>query len=302
MTMGEPDRTGNEVAGAKDAEAGTSACGPGCGCEAGSSGRLCWVAWAVIAVVAAVAVAQAIMRSEGGSLRESGPAAGFAPAARKADTPAAAAPSRLPGIASGMSMPDVASPEAATKDGADAQPSASVADTTVATAPSQPPGAVTQMPAQAAVSTEAATKDSPEPRPSASAGKPDDGPVVCGEGLRSLNDLNRKAMDKDGVFVLLAGPDAGKAREAAAVVERTAALIRERGISIGLFTLEENSREYEELAGQVPPPGVIAMVKGRGASAVSGGITESRLMQAFAAASSSGGCCGASGCGSGGGR
>lgn len=136
--------------------------------------------------------------------------------------------------------------------------------------------------------------------PEAAADKPEDKLVVCGKTIQSLGDLNREAVDNDGVLVFMAGPDPGRAREVLAIVERTAATIRGRGVDLGLFTLEKGSRQYAELAVQVPPPGVIAMVKGRGASAVSDDITESKLMQAFVAASSAGGCgpsgCGPSGC------
>ncbi|MFH1706964.1 MAG: hypothetical protein ABIF71_03485 [Planctomycetota bacterium] len=57
---------------------------------------------------------------------------------------------------------------------------------------------------------------------------------------------------------------------------------------MGLFTLAKSSPEYTNIAQRVPPPGVIAMVKGRGASTVSGDITEARLIQAFVTASSAG--------------
>ena len=124
-------------------------------------------------------------------------------------------------------------------------------------------------------------------------------PVACGEWIKSLGDLNRKAMGSDGVFVFLPGKNAEKARDAVPVIEKTAEKIRGRGVSVALFTLEGGSREYANIAMQIPPPGVIAMVKGRGASGVSGDITESKLMQAFVAASSGGGGCGPSsgGCG-----
>jgi len=114
--------------------------------------------------------------------------------------------------------------------------------------------------------------------------------VVCGELINSLGDLNSRAMDSDGVFVFLAGKDAGKARGVVPVIEETAGKIRGRGTSLAIFTLKAGSPEYRKLAKQVPPPGVLAMVKGRGASAVSGDVTESKLMQAFVAASGGGGC------------
>lgn len=122
-------------------------------------------------------------------------------------------------------------------------------------------------------------------------------PMVCGESIQTLGDLNRKATDNDAVFVFLAGSDADKTNAAVGVVEKAADTIRGRGINMGLFTIAYGSREYTNLTMQVPPPGVLAMVKGRGAAAVSGDITESKLMQAFVAASTAGGGCGPSGCG-----
>jgi len=119
---------------------------------------------------------------------------------------------------------------------------------------------------------------------------PEDKAVVCGDLIQSLGDLNTRATDLGGVFVLLAGEDAVKARAVARVIEKAADTIRGRDITMGLFTIADGSPEYANLAKQVPPPGVIAMVKGRGASAVSGDVTESKLMQAFVAASSGGGC------------
>ncbi|MBT3379567.1 MAG: hypothetical protein HN742_25390 [Lentisphaerae bacterium] len=119
---------------------------------------------------------------------------------------------------------------------------------------------------------------------------PEDKAVVCGDLIQSLGDLNTRATDLGGVFVFLAGEDAVKARAVATVIEKAADTIRDRDITMGVFTVADGSPEYANLAKQVPPPGVIAMVKGHGASAVSGDITESKLMQAFVAASSGGGC------------
>jgi hypothetical protein len=62
------------------------------------------------------------------------------------------------------------------------------------------------------------------------------------------------------------------------------------GLKCGLFTLKAGSRDYDQIAAQMSVPGVLAMAKGRGMSAVSGDITESKLLQGFVAASSAGGC------------
>ncbi len=71
--------------------------------------------------------------------------------------------------------------------------------------------------------------------------------------------------------------------------------INSQGHKVGLFTLETGSRDYAQLAGQVSAPAVLALVKGRGMSAVSGAITETKLIQGFVAAGST--ACGPGGCG-----
>jgi len=172
----------------------------------------------------------------------------------------------------------------------------------------QKPDAEYAFPQRAGVATTAVAGPGPEASDDASetaapAAPPDAGdkpgnrPVVCGELIRSLGDLNRKAADRDGVFVFLAGQNPVKSREAVTAIEKGAVTLHGRGINMGLFTLDDGSSEYTNLAKQVPPPGVIAMVKGRGASTVTDDITEAKLIQAFVAASSAGGGCGPSGCG-----
>ena len=67
---------------------------------------------------------------------------------------------------------------------------------------------------------------------------------------------------------------------------------------VSLFTLKTDSPDYEQIATQVTVPGVLALVKGRGMKAASGEITETKLVQAFVAASSAGSCgSGGGGCG-----
>lgn len=144
-----------------------------------------------------------------------------------------------------------------------------------------------------------ATGDSADETSSGDAASSGAGAVVCGRMLPSLDALNDEAADKEGVFVFLAGADAAKNREIAAEVEKAAATLRARDINMGVFTLQADSEEHAEIARQVPPPSVLTLVKGRGAAAVSSGVTEMKLLQAFVAASSGGGCgssCGSSGC------
>ncbi len=122
---------------------------------------------------------------------------------------------------------------------------------------------------------------------------------VCGESIGSLSDLNEKASENEGVFVFLAGKDIEKARQAIAVIEKAAGKIRGRGAKLGLFTLQRGSAEFRSLALEMPPPAVLAMVKGRGASPVIGDMTEEKLLQAYVAASGTNDC-GVGGCESGG--
>ena len=62
------------------------------------------------------------------------------------------------------------------------------------------------------------------------------------------------------------------------------------GLKCGLFTLKAGSRDYDQIATQMSLPCVVALVKGRGMSEVSGEITEAKLVQGFVAASSAAGC------------
>jgi hypothetical protein len=69
-----------------------------------------------------------------------------------------------------------------------------------------------------------------------------------------------------------------------------------------MFALKSDSTDYVPITAQMKGPGVLAMVKGGGMSAATGEITETKLVQAYVAASSAGGCgpssggCGPSGC------
>ncbi len=118
--------------------------------------------------------------------------------------------------------------------------------------------------------------------------------------IAALAELNTLAADTAGVFVFLP-PQDGTAGEPLAVMQGAARTIESGlpgGGSIGLFKLNAASADYGQLSSQVPAPRVLALVKGGGMNAVSEEITEAKLVQAFVAASSAGGC-GPSGCGPG---
>ncbi len=263
--MNQTDKENTTMTNMEQLQKDASACGAGCGCHAGGgSGRGRWVVGAVVLLIAAVLVVRAA--TKGGDTRSS----------------------QSSESAFGVASTTPASPVVRT---------ASIAEAPAA------PAATAVVVAGEVAAVEPATPAAPV---AAKAAADDDAveatPVICGETIQGLGDLNSKATDKDGVFVFLAGKDAAKARAAAAVVEKAATTIGASGVKVGVFTVGEGSPEYANLATQVPPPGVIAMAKGRGASVVSGEITEAKLMQAFVAASSGGGCgsagggCGSAGC------
>jgi len=116
--------------------------------------------------------------------------------------------------------------------------------------------------------------------------------------ITAFSELNTVAGDTVGVFVFLPGRDETTTHAPITQMQNAARTIEPqlRGGKIGFFTLRAGSPDYEQIVLQTAAPGVIAMVKGGGMSATSGDITETKLVQALVAASSSGGC-GTGGCG-----
>jgi hypothetical protein len=145
----------------------------------------------------------------------------------------------------------------------------------------------------------AAPEQTPEP---AAAVKPPVTDTV--KEIAELSELNGVAADTFGVFVFLPGKGETASKAPMAQMRGAARTIEPqlRGGKIGMFALKAGSRDYEQVASQMAVPGVLAMVKGKGMSATSGDITETKLVQALVAASSAGGCgpasagCGPSGC------
>ena len=114
--------------------------------------------------------------------------------------------------------------------------------------------------------------------------------------IATLSELNTVATDAIGVFVFMPGKGETAAKAPAAQIRGAVRTMEPQlnGGKIGIFTLKTGSRDYEQVASQMTVPGVLALVKGKGMSATSGEITETKLVQAFVAASSSGGCGGGS--------
>lgn len=117
-------------------------------------------------------------------------------------------------------------------------------------------------------------------------------PALWGQPLDSLASLNKVAMNSDGVFILFAGDDEQTNQSAMRQIETAAGKIQAGGKRISAFKLKKGTQDYAQVANQFSPPCVLAMVKGCGASGVSGEITETKLIQAFVTASQpSSGCC-----------
>ena len=119
-------------------------------------------------------------------------------------------------------------------------------------------------------------------------------PTLWGPELDSLASLNKVATNTDAVFVLLAAEDQQGNQTITKEIEAAAKKIQSNGSSIRAFRLKKDAPDYAQLAKQFSIPCVVAMVKGRSMSAVSGisEITEAKLIQAFVTASRpSSGCC-----------
>lgn len=118
-----------------------------------------------------------------------------------------------------------------------------------------------------------------------------------GEYLESLSSLNKVAASQDAVFVFIpAGKNDladGKTNTAMLATQQT---LKSRNIKLGLYTLPSSSPDYPKVCEQVKAPAILVACKGKGMAAVSGDVTEQKLLQAFVA-SSSAGACGPSGCG-----
>lgn len=117
------------------------------------------------------------------------------------------------------------------------------------------------------------------------------------ESIGALAELNAVAAKLDAVFVFLPGKEGTSSNLPAATINKAARTIEAQGKKVGLFTLMPSSHDYDQIEGKISLPAVLAMVKGRGMNAISGDITETKLVQGYIAASSAGGCCPSAGAG-----
>jgi hypothetical protein len=118
-----------------------------------------------------------------------------------------------------------------------------------------------------------------------------------GATLSAFSELNSVAAKTDAVFVFVPGKEGVSGNSPSAPMNGAMRLLESKGVKCCLFTLKSGSRDYDQIAAQMSVPGVLALAKGRGMSAVSGDITEAKLVQCFVAACNSGGCGPSSGTG-----
>lgn len=110
-------------------------------------------------------------------------------------------------------------------------------------------------------------------------------PAIWGPEMNSLAALDEVAKDADAVFILICSQDQQNTEPIISEVEGATEKIRSRGNKVSAFRLKADTVEYENLAKQFSVPTVLAMVKGLGYSAVSGQITQAKLLEAFVKAS-----------------
>ncbi|MFH1614565.1 MAG: hypothetical protein ABIG61_05735 [Planctomycetota bacterium] len=145
---------------------------------------------------------------------------------------------------------------------------------------------------------EVSTIDKQEP-----VGKAVEEKKTVGEFLDSLTSLNKVAINQDAVFVFIPAKGSDLVnKETTDAIASAKQKIEASGAKLGLYTLQSGSQEYADLAAQLTLPSMLVMSKGRGVGAVSGEITETKILQAYVASSrAGGGCCpsggGSSGCG-----
>lgn len=125
-------------------------------------------------------------------------------------------------------------------------------------------------------------------------------PSLWSEPLKNLATLNEVAVQKDAVFLYLPEKGRGPDETVKLQIEKAASEAQSGGTKMAFFTLDDNSLDYAQVTSQVPAPCVLAMIKGGGMRAVTGDISEGKLLQAMVEASRPSSCdpsgCGPSGC------
>jgi len=117
--------------------------------------------------------------------------------------------------------------------------------------------------------------------------------------LESMNSLNEKAADKDAVFICVPAPggDGTIKKETVEAIDAVMRDLKSNKINAAMYTLKPGSADYAKLTAKPTPPEVMVISKGGSLVMVAGELTETNLMQAYVASTSSGGCGTGSSCG-----
>jgi hypothetical protein len=115
---------------------------------------------------------------------------------------------------------------------------------------------------------------------------------MIGEFLDSFSDLNRVALSLNTVFIFIPNekndPISPKAKKAVLAAQKD---LKAKKVTLGLYTLRINSRDYPVISKQIKTPAILIATKGRGQSTVSGDVTKDKILQAYVASSSAGSAC-----------
>jgi len=121
--------------------------------------------------------------------------------------------------------------------------------------------------------------------------KSDESSRKIGVYLDSLSSLNKVALSQDAVFIFIPAPKNEVADDATSkAVIAAQQTLKAKNINLGLYTLPTSSADYAAIAARVQAPAILIASKGKGMSAVSGEVTETKLLQAYIASARSGGC------------
>lgn len=109
--------------------------------------------------------------------------------------------------------------------------------------------------------------------------------------LPSLLSLDTLAYAFDGVFILLLKNESEKTQSMIKEIKDAINAIAVHGVRIGAFQLAGGTQDFTSLNAQLPSPGVVVVMKGKGMRGVSGNdITQTKLLQACVAAMLPSGC------------
>ena len=109
--------------------------------------------------------------------------------------------------------------------------------------------------------------------------------------LPSLSSLDTIARGYDGVFILLSRNEAEKTSAMTKEINDAINAIGVQGVRMGAFQLAPATPDFKLLNAQLPSPGVVVIMKGKGMRGVAGNdITQTKLLQACIAAMVPSGC------------